>query len=67
MYCPVCGAEIEMNLCHGRKGKKAIMLYCPVNGRHFRAFVNEPQIVTDVSNLQLSRDEVMNWWKCHSR
>ena len=38
--CPVCSASLDVRLAHGKKsGKPFIMLVCPVDGRHFRAFI----------------------------
>jgi hypothetical protein len=63
MNCLVCGAELEVNLCHGKRNRKAIMLSCPNDGRHFRAFINEPRVVGGISELNLSLEEALAQWQ----
>jgi len=59
MNCLVCEAELTLTICHGKKGRKAVMLYCPNDGRHFRAFINEPNVVEVVSELNLPLDKAI--------
>ena len=59
MNCVVCGAELKLNICQGKTGRKAIMLSCPNDGRHFRAFINEPKVVEAVSELNLPLDKAI--------
>ena len=47
--CLVCGAALSLRLARGRKsGKPFVMLLCPADGRHFRAFVNDQPYVKEV-------------------
>ena len=47
--CVVCGEPLAFRLAHGRKSRKHfVMLICPVNGRHFRAFINDQEYVRKV-------------------
>ena len=47
--CPVCGTGLQMRLAHGRKsGKAFVMLICPADGRHIRAFINDREFVSKV-------------------
>lgn len=49
--CPVCGANLTIKLAHGRKsGKPFVMLICPGDGRHIRAFINDKGFVGSVLN-----------------
>ena len=59
MNCLVCGAKLEVELCHGKKGRKAIMLSCPNDGRHFRAFINEPKVISGMTKENLTLEEVV--------
>ncbi len=44
--CPVCGDAVLLRLARGRKsGKPFVMLRCPLDGRHYRAFINDRQYV----------------------
>jgi len=50
--CLICHSPLEMRLARGRKnGKPFIMLLCPVDGRHLRAFVNDQEYVRQVLEL----------------
>ncbi|XUW99744.1 MAG: hypothetical protein TUN42_07580 [Dehalogenimonas sp.] len=50
--CPVCHTDLEANLATGRKsGKVFVMFKCPVDGRHFRAFVTDRSFVDQVMFL----------------
>ena len=47
--CPVCGTDLTIRLAHGRKsGKPFVMLICPRDGRHIRAFINDKEFVGSV-------------------
>ena len=47
--CPVCGVPLTVRLARGRKsGKPFVMLLCGQDGRHFRAFINDQQYVSNV-------------------
>jgi hypothetical protein len=42
--CPVCGASLVARFTKGPKSQKeAVMLYCGVDARHCRVFLNDPQ------------------------
>ena len=44
--CPVCGTGLIVRLARGRKsGKPFVMLICPADGRHIRAFINDRDFV----------------------
>ena len=44
--CPVCSTGLIIRLAHGRKsGKPFVMLICPEDGRHIRAFINDKKFV----------------------
>ena len=48
--CPVCGLGLSLSSAVGRKsGKPFIMMKCPKDGRHFRAFITDREYVTDVT------------------
>ena len=50
--CVVCGGPLALRLAHGRKsGKPFLMLVCPNDGRHFRAFINDKEYVRGVFDL----------------
>ena len=47
--CPVCSVPLRVRLARGRKsGKPFVMLLCAQDGRHFRAFINDQQYVSQV-------------------
>ncbi len=47
--CLVCGSALEVRLSKGRRsGKPFIMLICPVDGRHFRGFINNSEYLGKV-------------------
>ena len=47
--CPVCSVPLTVRLARGRKsGKPFVMLLCVQDGRHFRAFINDQQYVSNV-------------------
>ena len=44
--CLICGQPLAIRLAYGRKsGKPFVSLVCPVDGRHFRAFINDREFV----------------------
>lgn len=54
--CPVCHTDLEVDLATGRKsGKLFVMFKCPVDGRHFRAFVTDRNFVDQVMALADAR------------
>jgi hypothetical protein len=52
--CPICGMALTVKLAHGRKsGKPFVMLICPSDGRHIRAFISDKEFVSTVlANLE---------------
>ena len=47
--CPVCHLTLSVRLAQGRKsGKPFVMLVCPQDGRHFRAFITHRPYVREV-------------------
>ena len=47
--CPVCSAAVAVRLAQGRKSKKPfVMLVCPRDGRHLRAFITDKGYVAGV-------------------
>jgi hypothetical protein len=47
--CLLCQQPLALRLARGRKsGKPFIMLICPQDGRHFRAFINDQVYVRQV-------------------
>ena len=48
----VCGGPLALRGAHGRKsGKPFLMLVCPTDGRHFRAFITDRAYVSGVFDL----------------
>ena len=47
--CLVCKGPLKVKLARGRKsGKPFVMLVCPADGRHFRAFISDQGYVSQV-------------------
>ena len=46
--CFICGSALKVTLTHSQKGKVAVGLTCPTDGRHFRGFVNHRPFVEAV-------------------
>jgi len=46
--CCICGSALKVTLTHSQKGKVAVGLACPTDGRHFRGFVNHRPFVEEV-------------------
>jgi transcription elongation factor Elf1 len=67
MNCLVCGVELKTVVCHGKKGRKGIMLCCPNDGRHLRAFINEPKVVEAVSELNVPLDKAIKIFLNHKK
>ena len=50
--CLICQHPLSLRPARGRKsGKPSLMLICPVDGRHFRAFVYDRAYVDSVLAL----------------
>ena len=61
--CPVCGKDKETTTAiRGRSGKSFLMLICPEDGRHFRAFITFQPYVSGV----LGRSEKPREKGCHA-
>jgi hypothetical protein len=55
--CPVCSQSLTVRLAEGRKsGKPFVMLVCPQDGRHIRAFISDRGFVGSVID-RLERKE----------
>ena len=67
MNCLVCKTRLEVKVCQGKKGKKAVMLSCPNDGRHFRAFINDPKTVDSMTQIDLSSAHEFNPSEHNSR
>ncbi len=51
MPCLICKKSLDVRVAHSRKAKKPkpfIMLVCPVDARHFRAFITDQTYVAQV-------------------
>lgn len=47
--CPICSNDLSVRMAKGRKSNKPfIMLVCPHDGRHFRAFITDQEYVKTV-------------------
>ena len=58
--CPVCGASLRLSTARSRKAKKPktfLMLTCPVDGRHFRGFINDRDFVSSMMDNALCGDQ----------
>ena len=50
--CHICQAALKVKLARGRKsGKPFVMLACPEDGRHIRAFVADRTYVENLIGL----------------
>ena len=50
--CHICQAGLKVKLARGRKsGKPFVMLACPEDGRHIRAFVADRTYVENLIGL----------------
>lgn len=62
LACPVCGEPLDARLVRSRQGKVALMLVCPQEGRHFRAFLNDPDYIAQVtSRVDRLWDKLGRW------
>ena len=49
LTCHLCGADLGVRVARGRKsGKPVVMFWCPVDGRHIRAFVADQGYVRQI-------------------
>ena len=49
LRCHICQTSLSVRLARGRKsGKVFVMLVCPSDGRHMRAFVADANYVANV-------------------
>jgi uncharacterized Zn finger protein (UPF0148 family) len=66
--CPICGANLMIKLARGRKsGKPFVMLICPNDGRHIRAFINDKEFVGSVlSKLQNTQNSMRDGVDSHT-
>ncbi len=49
LHCHLCQVSLSVRLARGRKsGKPFVMLVCPSDGRHMRAFVADADYVSNV-------------------
>lgn len=46
--CFICGSPLKVTLTHSKKGKVAVGLTCPTDGRHLRAFCNHRPFVEEI-------------------
>ena len=47
--CLICRQPLTIRPSRGRKsGKPSLMVICPVDGRHFRGFINDQAYVKEV-------------------
>lgn len=46
LNCPVCGGSLAFKLAHSKRTAKVfVMMMCPVNGKHLRAFISDKGFV----------------------
>ena len=54
--CLICGRVLKVSLTTSKKGRYAVALACPADGRHFRGFVNHRpfvvQVMADIAAFQ---------------
>lgn len=49
IQCPVCGDPLSFQITKSKKsGKPSLMMKCPRDGRHFRAFICDRDYVKQV-------------------
>lgn len=46
--CFICGSPLRVSLTKSKKGKVAVALTCPTDGRHLRAFCNHQPFVREI-------------------
>jgi hypothetical protein len=59
MNCLICGTKLTTSVCQGKTGRKALMLVCPKDGRHFRAFINDIQFIEQVSEPDILLEKAL--------
>jgi hypothetical protein len=50
LTCPVCGEPLNVRLVQSKRGMLSLMLVCPEEGRHFRAFLNDQDYIAEVTS-----------------
>jgi hypothetical protein len=54
--CPVCGISLKVTTSKSKTGKVALVLFCPRDGRDFRAFINNREYIQRVmDSLEASK------------
>ena len=49
LHCHLCQSPLDLRLARGRKsGKPFVLMICPVDGRHIRAFVADAAYVQNL-------------------
>jgi hypothetical protein len=49
LNCPVCGGSLAFKLAHSKRTAKVfVMMMCPINGKHLRAFISDKDFVASV-------------------
>ncbi len=49
--CPVCGDPVDVRPAQGRRSHKLfLMLVCSRDGRHFRGFISDQELVARVTD-----------------
>ncbi|AOV99947.1 hypothetical protein [Dehalococcoides sp. UCH007] len=49
ILCPICTSRLNIRMAKGRiSNKPFIMLICPKDGRHFRAFISDQTYIARV-------------------
>jgi hypothetical protein len=59
ILCPVCLNPLSIRTARGRTSNKPfIMLVCPKDGRHFRAFITDQDYIKNVlkGNTEFNQD-----------
>lgn len=47
--CPICSKPLSVRMARGRRSNKPfILLVCPEDGRHFRAFISDQDYIVKV-------------------
>ena len=56
--CVVCGGGLKVTISASRKAKRKktfVMLVCPIDGRHFRAFIGDREYVRRLVDQQAEK------------
>ena len=49
ILCLICSSPLSIRMAKGRKSNKPfIMLVCPRDGRHFRAFISDQEYIRKI-------------------